>query len=160
FDAAPGPNGGTSDDILATLVLDHALPVIRGVVGRRLDRASRETVEDVCSTATTWLLSSLRRSRDQQSRPRELASYVAGIAARAAAQYIADLSPERARLRRKLRMLCSLNPRFFLSETEGRWLCGWRAYRGRDCASPMAVEACRAQLAATRLPTEFRVFAE
>jgi hypothetical protein len=158
FEIAGGADRADPDDILATLVLDYALPEIRRVVERRLRGAARETLEDVCSTATAWLIASLRRGRNAQPPVRDFAAYSAGVAAKAVAQHIADRFPERARLRRKLRLLCSSDDRFFLGEAAGGWRCGLRAHQQCASASPQAIEECRAELAATRLPPDFEAF--
>src|SRR5581483_8785996 len=91
---------------------------------------------------------------------RDFSAYASGIAVKAIAQHVADRFPERARLRRKLRLLCSSDGRFFLAEIAGRWLCGLRSHQHRPSASPAAMEECRSQLAATRLPRDFAAFAE
>jgi len=147
------------DDILAALVLDHALPVMRRVIRRRLWSAGPETIEDVCGAAIVCLISGLRRKREEQSPVRDFPAYASGVAVNAVARHISDWFPERARLRRKLRLLCASDDRFFLTQIEERWLCGLRAHRQRASAPPAATEECRAWLSATRLPREFSAFA-
>jgi len=147
------------DDILAALLLDHALPAMQRVIRRRLRSVGPETIEDVCGAAIVCLISGLRRKREEQSPVRDFPAYACGVAVKAVAQYISDWFPERARLRRKLRLLCSSDDRFFLTQIEERWLCGLRAHRQRASALPAATEECRACLSATRLPREFSAFA-
>ena len=128
---------------------------MRAEVERRLSGGARETIEDVVGTATVWLLQRLRRLPGGESQIRDFGAYAAGLAAKATAQHIADQSPARARLRRKLRLLCASGDLFFLEEAGGRWLCGLREHQGREVAIAASVEQCRARLAAVLLPTDF-----
>lgn len=149
------PEARAADDALADLMVDHALPVIRRVVERRLTGAPRDAIEDVCGNAATSLIARLRRHHPSQAPIEDFAAYAASVATRAVAEHLASKSPERARLRRKLRLLCSSADRFFVGEVNGRWTCGLTLHRTRDCVSAAAAEECRSQLAATRLPADF-----
>lgn len=153
-----GANPPAAEDLLGKLVVDHAMPAIRAVADRRLSGATRTALEDVCGTAVAWLITSLRR-RDLSANPiQDFEAYAAGIAAKAVAQHTADRWPERARLRRRIRLLCSSDTRFFITNSSGPALCGLQRHSQLPCAAPSKVDETKAELSARRLPLDFAAF--
>jgi hypothetical protein len=147
-----------ADELLALLLIDHALPVVRGVVGRRLAAAAPDRREDVISDALAALvarLRSLRRDASSSSPIVDFSAYAAGVAGNAVHQYLAANRPERTRLRRRIRMVCTTDERFRIWETSmGFWLCGRSSWEGDVRASAEDLEHCRAELASTSIPKD------
>ena len=150
--------GEDPEDLLARLVVGHALPVVRRVVGRRLYGASADQAEDVCNDALAALIARLRSlRRDDENAPviADFPAYTAGVTTNAVNQFLASKYPERNRLRRRLRLVCTTDSRFRIWETSaGAWLCG-RSGQSGDTSAPAAdIEDCRRALASLRLPAE------
>jgi RNA polymerase sigma factor (sigma-70 family) len=150
-----------AEEALSTLILEHALPVLRKVVRARLSLSESDAIEDVCGDAAVRLITRLRGMRESAVRTPidDFRAYAAAVAGNAAAQYRSDRAPGRARLRRRIRLLCSSDRRFFTEERQGRWICGLRRDFDAAPADSAALETCRAELAATRLPADFTEFA-
>jgi RNA polymerase sigma factor (sigma-70 family) len=159
-----------SDDpesLLAALIIDHALPVVKQVVARRLRLTALDHHDDVVSEALATLIARLRvlrRDPEAGAAILDFLAYTATIAGNSVRQHIASRRPERQRLRRRIRMVCTTNPEFEIWETSlGIWLCG--AERDREVrASAGELEDCRRELASIRLPKDLaklvgRIFA-
>jgi RNA polymerase sigma factor (sigma-70 family) len=128
----------TCDQVLATLVSEHAEPVARSVIGYKLRvfigqgvRPSQDA-EDVYGEVVLRLLTrlqSLRRGSDHNTIG-NFRGYVRVIASNACAEYLRRKYPHRSSLEDKLRYL--LNHKAGLaswkSEDE-QWLCGLDAWR-------------------------------
>jgi RNA polymerase sigma factor (sigma-70 family) len=150
--------GDDPEDLLATLVVVHAQPVVRRVVARRLHGAQTDQLEDVCSEALASLIARLRvlhRDPAAATPIADFAAYVAGITANAVNQYLAAKYPERNRLRRRLRMVCTSDSRLRIWETPGgKWLCGRTGQAGEGRASGADLNACRSELGRVKLPQD------
>jgi RNA polymerase sigma factor (sigma-70 family) len=147
-----------AEALLAGLLIDHALPAVKNVVGRRLGSASLDVREDVTSDALAALVSRLRMLRRDPASGAAIAdfpAYAAGVAGNSVHQYLASRHPERTRLRRRIRMVCTTDPRFRIWETGlGFWLCGQAGWGGDMRATAGALEECRTELATCNLPKE------
>jgi RNA polymerase sigma factor (sigma-70 family) len=151
-----GPSTEDPEQFLAALLIDHALPVVKNVVARRLATSPADVREDVAGEALAALVARLRVLRRDPSAGTAIAdfsAYAAGVAGNAVHQYLSARRPERARLRRRIRMACSTDVRFRIWETGmGFWLCGEVGWRTDDRASAAAIETCRKELASSTLP--------
>jgi RNA polymerase sigma factor (sigma-70 family) len=141
--------------LLAQLVVDHAQPVVRRVVARRLYRAAPDQVEDLCHEALAALIGRLRALRGDPAGPviEDFGAYAAGVTSNAVNRFLANLYPEHNRIRRRLRLVCTTDRRLRIWETpEGMWLCGRSDQSGAARAPSADLEACRRKLATVRLP--------
>ena len=147
-----------AEELIAILLMDHALPVVKAVVARRLAGVAAEVREDVAGDSLAALVGRLRMlRRDPSSGPaiEDFFAYAAGVAGNSVNQYLAARQPERTRLRRRLRMACTTDERLRIWETgQGFWLCGLSRWTGGTRAAPDALEACRVELASAKLPRE------
>lgn len=126
-DAAQG------DTLLAALVFDHASPVIRRTVRRRLMTSPEQDREDVAGDVTLDLVSRLTRLKRTGDAPIErFAAYVAVAAHNRCDRYLRQRYPQRHRLKNRLRYLLAKIPNFALWEDlERGWVCGRAAWRAR-----------------------------
>jgi hypothetical protein len=129
-------------ELLATLMRHHAEPLMRRIVGFKLepaggagDRGSRRAdIDDVCSTALYNLLARLNRVKGGDPAPpvRNFKGYAAVVAYNACNEYFRAKKPEWARLSMKLRYLATHDPKFSLwLDAEGQDVCGL----ARDCGT-------------------------
>jgi hypothetical protein len=142
--------------VMETLVCHHAEPLIRRIVGFKLDSARnsyeqgshRADVEDVCSTALYNLLARLERVKcgDNEPAVRNFTGYAAVTAYNACNEYFRARKPAWVRLSMKLRYLTTHEPQFGLWQTEqGQDVCGFARDNGREANRDIAhlSEACK-----------------
>ncbi len=126
---------------LGALVEQHALPLARAIVRRKLrayadDRAGRDASDrdDVVGDAMVTLVERLRAARADRDKPpiENFISYAAVVVHSACAHYVRCRYPERARLKNRLRYVFSTDPRLALWTADREELaCGLAAWRGR-----------------------------
>lgn len=130
-----------SQCLLSELVSEHAQPIIRPIVRRKLGvflEGSRDTdrqdLEDLCSEITLKLVARLRDSKAHPNRNAiaSFPNYVAVMAYHFCDQYLRHKYPERSRLKNRLRYLLNHHPEFALWEdADYEWLCGFSQWRDR-----------------------------
>jgi hypothetical protein len=136
---------------LNTLVEQHALPLAKVIVARKLrtyrdDRPGRSDVqdrEDVIADAMLILVERLRAARSDGDRlPIEnFAHYAAAVIHSACAHHIRRGHPERARLKNRLRYVFSTDQRLAVwTADDNELVCGLAEWRGRS-ADPVAERA-------------------
>ena len=153
-----------SQETLSRLIAIHAEPVVRRVVGFKLEWSSSsrpkqrqgiaDVKDDVCNEALrTLLLHPLGRPTTAAvtwpCRTSNFSSYVAVTCVQSACnEYFRDKSPARYRLANKLRYLLTHSPDFALWEaTDGKDLAGSSAMRGQPPNPAMAPSEIAAALA-------------
>jgi hypothetical protein len=150
--------GEDAEESLATLVVAHAQPVARRVIARRLHGAPPDQLEDVCNDALASLIARLRALRRDAAPSAPIAdfnAYAAGVTANAVNQFLAARYPERNRIRRRLRLVCTSDRRLRIWETAGgNWLCGQANRTGDERASSSDLDHCRSELARVVLPPD------
>ncbi len=126
------------DELATALLCDHALPVIRKTLTRRLRGTSEQDREDVAGDVTLQLLARLKSQKQQNSAVIErFSAYVAVCAQNACDRYLRRRYPGRHRLKNRLRYLIGKMPEFALWEDpEHGWVCGNAALKG---TAPKAV---------------------
>ncbi len=142
--------------ILDALMRQHAEPLIRRIVGFKLesprdssDRGTqRADVEDVCSTAIYNLLARLQRvkSGEGDSTVRNFSGYAAVTAYNACNEYFRARKPAWVRLSMKIRYLATHASTLGLWQTaEGQEVCGLARNRGRAADRDIVhlAEACK-----------------
>src|SRR5829696_536331 len=134
--------------LLASLVEEHAAPVVRGVVksklrvslnpgdGREENQDALELFGDVCAD----LVAELRALREDGARSvANFRGYVAGVAFNACYRHLRRKYPQRHSLKTRVRYLLTHHADFALWETDAHeHLCGPAAWRGRAAASASA----------------------
>jgi RNA polymerase sigma factor (sigma-70 family) len=136
----------TTDEAEATreltmLIEQHALPLARAIVGRKLrahegDRPGRfraSDQDDVISDAMAALVEQLQDARAGtiEAPVESFANYAAVVVHSACAHYIRRRYPERARLKDRLRYVFATDPRLALWTTaDGDLTCGRSEWRG------------------------------
>jgi hypothetical protein len=147
-----------AEESLATLVVVYAQPVARRVIARRLHGTPPDQLEDVCNDALVSLIARLRALRREPGAAVPIAdfhAYTAGVTANAVNQFLAAKYPERNRLRRRLRLVCTTDSRLRIWETGGGlWLCGRAGQSGEDRALGGELDRCRSEMARTMLPAD------
>jgi hypothetical protein len=113
---------------LDALLVERAMPVVRQTVKRRFASArniSPEDVEDVCADALSAFLVRVRLHREGGAEILDFENYAAQVASHTADRFFAARSPQRARLRNRIRYVLTTDARFTLRESAaGVWLCG------------------------------------
>ncbi|MGH9901002.1 MAG: hypothetical protein ACRD68_04085 [Pyrinomonadaceae bacterium] len=139
-----------SEAALEQLVVEHAQPLIRDIIGFKLKASSarwgagddRQEVEDVSGEVIIRLIRTLR---DYKSSPRlksiaSLRGYVAAMAYNASDEYLRQKYPRRYSLKNKVRYVLTHQPGLKLWEGENRKvLCGlarW-GHTNKDGAGPL-----------------------
>lgn len=126
--------------LLAQLISSEAEPIIRSVVGGKLDetrgrdnRFAGQEAEEVCSEAVLQLLVRLHelKTRPESNPISDFRGYVAVIAYNACHRYLRQKYPQRWRLKNRLRYLLIHDKGFALWEESGEWLCGLTAWQGQ-----------------------------
>src|ERR1035438_3845738 len=114
------------DELLEALVFEHAFPVIRKTVRRRLMSSPEQDREDVAGDVILDLISRLKRLKRVGDAPIErFTAYVAVAAHNRCDRYLRQRYPQRHRLKNRLRYLLSKMPGFALWEDwERGWVCG------------------------------------
>jgi len=120
-----------SEDALEQLILRHAQPLIRDIIGFKMKASSRpgvsaerQEVEDISNEVIVRLIRTLRAYK---SSPREksissLRSYVATMAYNASDEYLRQKYPSRYSLKNKVRYILTHQPGLRLREGENRKL--------------------------------------
>jgi hypothetical protein len=146
-----------SGELLDTLIVDVATPVVKRVVRRRFYSARDTTLEDqedVCGDSLAAIINRVKRlSTAADPRPIEdFESYAAGVALHTATRFFMARSPQRTLLRNRLRYVLTTDSRFEVWRSDhGAWMC---ALSGKSTTlSDMQIEACRLKLSSTSLPT-------
>lgn len=130
-----------SERELNVLIEEHALPLARTIVARKLrtyggDRSGGwplDDGDDVVADAMLTLVERLQASRTNPDRPpiENFAGYTASVVHSACAHQIRRRYPERARLKNRLRYVFSSNPRLALWTLDGEVTCGLALWRDR-----------------------------
>ena len=123
-----------SDSLLTTLLVEHADPVIRKIIGRKLSDCFRhQESEDVHGEVVTQLLERLRLCKaGSDAAIQDFRNYVAVTAYNACHEYLRNKYPERRRLKNRLRYLLTHHAAFGLWQTEtGDWLGGFSGWMTR-----------------------------
>jgi RNA polymerase sigma factor (sigma-70 family) len=134
---------------VATLVDEHAVPIVREILGSRLRfhvnnnrAAATQDANDLFNDIIISLLSRLRAIRNDraQGAVTDFRGYIAATAHNACNLYLRQKYPRRSRLKNRLRYLLSHDETFALwtNETSGS-ICGFAHWRDNDAASPQRV---------------------
>ena len=129
-----------SESLLARLVYEHADPVIKSILKRKLgvslmlaDQSyGNQDALEIASDVQALLLLNLNRLKRQAAATsiNNFRGYVAIKTYSAYNAYLRRKHPERWRLKNRLRYLFSHQPAFALWESaEGEWLCGLASWR-------------------------------
>ncbi|MEP6635074.1 MAG: hypothetical protein ABJB97_00010 [Acidobacteriota bacterium] len=163
------PDEAEAERLLARLLSDHAEPIIKGIIKRKVSVSSSgssptgsEDAEDMYSDALVQLLARLQRARacPDVNAINDFRGYVAVITYNACNQRLRRKYPERWRLKNRLRYLLTRQQDFALWETAGaEWLCGLALWQRqtKEGESGTSLEQLRDHpraLERTRLPTE------
>ena len=133
-----------ADRCLASLIDEHAVPIVREILGSSLrfhldntGAASSQDANDLFNDIVANLLSRLRQIRsDRPSGPiGDLRGYIAATAYNACNLYLRQKYPRRSRLKNRLRYLLSHDAAFALWTNEASGLTGGFA-EWRDKAEP------------------------
>jgi hypothetical protein len=138
-----------ADIRLGTLIDEHAVPIVREILGSRLrfhlnsnPAASTQDANDLFNDVIANLLSRLRaiRSDRAQGTVTDFRGYIAATAHNACNLYLRQKYPRRARLKNRLRYLLSHDATFALwtNETSGL-ICGFAQWRDKDALSPQRI---------------------
>jgi RNA polymerase sigma factor (sigma-70 family) len=139
-------NVSESQRQLAILLLEHARPLIKGIVMARLHSDFGNTerhpdFEDLFSEIKTKLIAYLEELKaDRAAQPcKDFRSYVARVAHNACHDYLRHIYPARNRLAKQLRDFLDSHPDFDLWKGErNRWLCGFAQWGRKRPASQTA----------------------
>ena len=131
--------GAEADCRIAELIAEHADPVIRAVVLRKVRRfenraGSEVDAEDVRGEVVLRLLARLRTflSSPAENRIGDFRAYAAVTAHNACHEYLRRKFPRRWSLKNKLRYVMSHQPGLAIWENDQReWVCGLEEWRGR-----------------------------
>ena len=136
-----------ADRSLATLIDEHAMPIVREILGSSLrfhlnnnnSAGSTQDANDLFNDNITNLLSRLRRIRSDraQAAVTDFRGYIAGTAYNACTLYLRQKYPRRSRLKNRLRYLLSHDTTFALWTNEAFGLiCGFARWRDKVAAPP------------------------
>lgn len=125
-------DAGIEDELVATLLCDHAIPVIRKTIARRLRGSSDQDREDVEGEVILDLTARLKSQKQPDGTVIErFSAYVAVCSQNACDRYLRRRYPGRHRLKNRLRYLIGKTPGFALWEDpEHGWICGDELSRG------------------------------
>ena len=131
---------------LVTLIDEHAVPIVREILGSSLRfhlsnnrAASTQDANDLFNDIIANLLSRLRKIRCDraQGAVTDFRGYIAATAYNACNLYLRQKYPRRARLKNRLRYLLSHDATFALWTNEASGLiCGFAQWRERGAGSP------------------------
>ena len=134
-----------ADRWLATLVDEHAVPIVKEILGSSLrfnlnnSAGSTQDANDLFNDIITNLLSRLRRIRSDraQGAVTDFRGYIATTAYNACNLYLRQKYPRRSRLKNRLRYLLSHDTTFALwtNETFGL-ICGFARWRDKGVDPP------------------------
>ncbi|HET6978757.1 MAG TPA: hypothetical protein VFI24_20665 [Pyrinomonadaceae bacterium] len=139
-------NEEQADLWLVALINEHAVPIVREILGSSLrfhlnnsNAAPSQDANDLFNDIITNLLSRLRHIRSDRTQGvvTDFRGYVAATAYNACNLYLRQKYPRRSRLKNKLRYLLSHDASFALwtNETSGL-TCGFAYWRDKVAASP------------------------
>lgn len=115
---------------IESLMVEVASPLVRRTVKRRFASARATTpqdFEDVCADALCAILVRLRRHYEDGPEIEDFENYAASVASNTADRFFAARSPQRARLRNRVRYILTTDRRFVFQESEaGVWQCSIR----------------------------------
>jgi hypothetical protein len=131
---------------LVTLINEHAVPIVREILGASLrfhlnnnSAASTQDANDLFNDIITSLLSRLRNIRNDhaQGAITDFCGYIAATAYNACNLYLREKYPRRSRLKNRLRYLLSHDATFALWTSEASGLiCGFAQWRHKGGPSP------------------------
>jgi hypothetical protein len=132
-----GPPGEeTRQERLERLFVERAAPVIEAVVARmgRFDRTvRRDETEDIVATVMLRLVRKLYSGESiEADAVRDFEGYVAKLTYRTIHDFMRDRYPERTRLKNRIRYLLEHEGRLAMWKSDGKMVCGLRAWSGRD----------------------------
>jgi RNA polymerase sigma factor (sigma-70 family) len=125
----------TSAKALETLLFEHAEPLIRRIVGRRLSGSvPQQDREDTTGDAVLELLGRLESWKQGESRPiDDFLAYTSVIARHSCDHYLRSLRPQKYRLRNRIFYLLDTSPAYAEWDSEpGRSVCGWARQTGQN----------------------------
>ena len=135
-----------ADRCLATLIDDHAIPIVKEILGSSLRfylsnsaTASTQDANDLFNDVITNLLSRLRQIRSDRPRKAiaDFRGYIAATAYNACNLYLRQKYPRRSRLKNRLRYLLSHDAAFALWNNDAAGLtCGFAEWRGKAALTP------------------------
>jgi RNA polymerase sigma factor (sigma-70 family) len=148
---------GRADQLLESLVVDHAQPGVRKIVRYKLDfqgAAESQDAEDVASDVLVELIARLRAMKEEEGALPigAFSGYTAVAAYHACNEYLRRKYPNRHRLKTRLRYLLSTEKRLAVWDAgHCVWLCGFEAWRaeGRPAAGPEQIDRWRDLLGET-----------
>jgi len=140
------PNEVQADGCLASLVDEHAAPIVKEILGSSLrfhldnnGSASTQDANDLFNEIIANLLARLRhiRSDRPQGTIADFRGYIAATAYNACNLYLRQKYPRRSRLKNRLRYLLSHDAAFALWSNEAFGLtCGFAEWRGKVAPTP------------------------
>jgi DNA-directed RNA polymerase specialized sigma24 family protein len=125
----------TSAQALETLLFEHAEPLIRRIVSRRLSGSvSAQDREDTCGDAVVELLGRLESWKQGGSRPiDDFLAYTAVIARHSCDHHLRSLQPQKYRLRNRVFYLLDTSSDYGEWDDElGRSVCGFSRHTGQS----------------------------
>ena len=132
---------------LATLISEHAEPLIKQIIMARLhsyfsNYDQHPDFEDLHSEVKTRLVTYLEELKVNPTARTcsDFRSYVAGMAHNACNDYLRQMYPARTRLYKQVRDLLSAHPDFAIWKQRDEndrtyWVCGFDCWQGEPCAS-------------------------
>lgn len=127
-----------SDDALSRLITEHARPVIRGIIKKRLHVSlnkadgrldNQDALEIDCAIQVELIVALRRMQREGEPCINNFQGYVAAITFNACHDYLRRKYPRRHSLQNKLRYLLRQHPDFSIWEIDGAMYCGLTAWR-------------------------------
>jgi len=135
-----------ADGCLASLIDEHALPIVKEILGSSLHfhldnnrSASTQDASDLFNEIIANLLSRLRHIRSDrlQGAIADFRGYIAATAYNTCNLYLRQKYPRRSRLKNRLRYLLSHDAAFALWSNEGSGLiCGFAEWRDKAAPTP------------------------
>lgn len=138
-----------AEQLLETLVVEHAQPGIRRIVRHKLafqGAAEAQDAEDVASEVLVELISRLRamKTEDGAAAIGAFSGYTAVAAYHACNEYVRRKYPNRHRLKTRLRYLLGSDKELALWEAENSvWMCGLERWRNAAAAPATAEQVAR-----------------
>lgn len=134
------PDEPSAEAALERLIEHHALPLANAIAARKLRSFGTDAAgpswrdrDDVVADAMVTLVERLRAARDGSERSpiESFERYTAAVVHSACAHYIRRRCPARARLKSRLRYICSTDSRLAMwSDGEGGAMCGLAGWSG------------------------------
>lgn len=142
------PDEEQANRYLASLIEEHAVPIVKEILGSSLrfhfdntGATSTQDANDLFNDIVANVLSRLRQIRsDSRGAIADLRGYIAATAYNACNLYLRQKYPRRSRLKNRLRYLLSHDPAFALWTSEASGLIGGLAqWRDKDELTPQRV---------------------